>query len=183
MSNARKVFLSAGVLGALGWLASGALNFKRDNDELPEEPIAVNLTPELARLVEFSGKVAGAIGVCSAYALRSDSGDRPRQREDLIWLSDALHRLQALGAYIHHGSAEQIVHACDGLIATYQGYRAEDPKSQKASECFERHAQRFSIEDGVAIFADIREKVQLLLTPAPVSDAGRASDATQAQPL
>ncbi|MFL6716812.1 MAG: hypothetical protein ACJ8G3_10685 [Burkholderiaceae bacterium] len=178
MSNARKVFLSAGVLGALGWLASGALNFKRDNDEMPVEPIAVNLTAELARLVEFSGKVAAAIGVCSAYALRSDSGDRPRQREDLMWLSDALHRLQALGAYIGHGSADQIVHACDGLIATYQGYRAKDPKSQKANECFERHAQRFSVDDGVAIFAAIRTKVLPLVTPAK-----EAADVTEAEPL
>ncbi|MBV0882184.1 hypothetical protein KTQ42_23190 [Noviherbaspirillum sp. L7-7A] len=177
MSNARKVFLSAGVLGALGWLASGALNFKRDSDEPPVEPIAVNLTPELARLIEFSGKVAAAIGVCSAYALRSDNGDRPRQREDLMWLSDALHRLQALGAYIGHGSADQIVHACDGLITTYQGYRAKDAKSQKARECFERHAQRFSIDDGLAIFADIRMKVLPLVTPVA------APDATQAQAL
>lgn len=174
MSNARKVFLSAGVLGALGWLASGALNFKRDNDELPVEPIAVNLTPELARLVEFSGKVAAAIGVCSAYALRSDSGDRPRQREDLIWLSDALHRSQALGAYIGHGSAEQIVHACDGLIATYRGYRAGDPKSQKASDCFERHAQRFSIDDGIEIFVAIRNKVLPLVAPAREADTAEA---------
>jgi hypothetical protein len=177
MSNARKVFLSAGVLGALGWLASGALNFKRDNDELPVEPIAVNLTPELSRLVEFSGKVAAAIGVCSAYALRSDNGDRPRQREDLMWMSDALHRLQALGAYIGHGSADQIVHACDGLITTYQDYRAKDPKSHKARECFERHAQRFSIDDALAIFADIRTKVLPLVTQATTTDA------TEAQPL
>jgi len=178
MSNARKVFLSAGVLGALGWLASGALNFKRDNDEIQVEPIAVNLTAELARLVEFSGKVAGAIGVCSAYALRSDSGDRPRQREDLMWLSDALHRLQVLGTYIGHGSADQIVHACDGLIATYQGYRAKEPKSQKASECFERHAQRFSVDDGIAIFAAIRSKVLPLVMPVK-----EAADATEAEPL
>lgn len=177
MSNARKVFLSAGVLGALGWLASGALNFKRDNDEQPVEPIAVNLTPELARLVEFSGKVAAAIGVCSAYALRSDSGDRPRQREDLMWLSDALHRLQTLGAYIAHGSADQIVHACDGLIATYQGYRSTDSSSQKTRECFERHAQRFSVDDGIAIFAAIRDKVLPLVAPA------REPDATEAEPL
>lgn len=170
MSNARKVFLSAGVLGALGWLASGALHFKRDNDELPVEPIAVNLTPELARLIEFSGKVAAAIGVCSAYALRSDNGDRPRQREDLMWLSDALHRLQALGAYIGHGSADQIVHACDGLIATYQDYRAKDSKSHKARECFERHGQRFSIDDGLAIFADIKTKVLPLITIATPAD-------------
>jgi hypothetical protein len=177
MSNARKVFLSAGVLGALGWLASGALNFKRDNDEQPVEPIAVNLTPELARLVEFSGKVAAAIGVCSAYALRSDSGDRPRQRDDLMWLSDALHRLQALGAYIGHGSADQIVHACDDLIVTYQGYRASDPKSQKARECFERHIQRFSLDDGIAIFIAIRHKVLPLVTPA------NQTDATETEPL
>lgn len=170
MSNARKVFLSAGVLGALGWLASGALNFKRENAESPVEPIAVNLTPELARLIEFSGKVAAAIGVCSAYALRSDNGDRPRQREDLMWLSDALHRLQALGAYIGHGSADQIVHACDGLIATYQDYRAKDSKSPKARECFERHAQRFSVDDGIAIFTAIRTKVLPLVTPVNETD-------------
>jgi hypothetical protein len=174
MSNARKVFLSAGVLGALGWLASGALNFRRDNDEPTVEPVAVNLTPELARLVEFSGKVAAAIGVCSAYALKSDNGDRPRQREDLIWLSDALHRLQALGAYIGHGSADQIVHACDGLIATYQGYQASDPTSKKARECFERHAQRFSVEEGIAIFAAIRSKVLPLVAPSENPDAARA---------
>jgi hypothetical protein len=170
MSNARKVFLSAGVLGALGWLASGALTFKRDNDEQPVEPIAVNLTPELARLIEFSGKVAAAIGVCSAYALRSESGDRPRQREVLMWLSDALHRLQGLGAYIGHGSADQIVHACDSLIATYQGYRANDPKSQKAYECFERHSQRFSVDDGISIFVAIRNKVLPLVTTVKDSD-------------
>jgi hypothetical protein len=174
MSNARKVFLSAGVLGALGWLASGALNFRRDNDEPTVEPIAVNLTPELARLVEFSGKVAAAIGVCSAYALRSDNGDRPRQREDLLWLSDALHRLQALGAYVGHGSADQVVHACDGLITTYQAYRASDPASQKARECFERHAQRFSVDEGLAIFAAIRNKVLPLVAPAQEVDAAKA---------
>ena len=170
MSNVRKVFLSAGVLGALGWLASGALNFKRDNDAPQVEPIAVNLTPELARLTEFSGKVAAAIGVCSAYALKSDSGDRPKQREDLMWLSDALHRLQALGAYIGHGTADQIVHASDGLIATYNGYRADDPKSCKAKKCFERHAQRFSIDDGMAIFADIRNKVLPLVASTKPED-------------
>lgn len=174
MANARKVFLSAGVLGALGWLASGALNFRRENPEPPVEPIAVNLTPELARLVEFSGKVAAAMGVCSAYALRSDNGDRPRQREDLMWLSDALHRLQALGAYIGHGSADQIVHACDGLIATYQGYRARDGKSPRARECFERHAQRFSVEDGIAIFTAIRSKVLPLVAPLSQADAAEA---------
>jgi hypothetical protein len=177
MSNARKVFLSAGVLGALGWLASGALNFKRDSDEQPVEPIAVNLTPELARLIEFSGKIAAAIGVCSAYALRSDSGDRPRQREDLMWLSDALHRLQGLGTYIGHGSADQIVHACDGLIETYQAYRANDPKSLKTRECFERHAQRFSVDDGIAIFVAIRNKVLPLVMPA------KEADTTEAEPL
>ncbi len=176
MSNARKVFLSAGVLGALGWLASGALNFKRGNDEQPVEPIAVNLTPELARLVEFSGKVAAAIGVCSAYALKSDNGDRPRQREDLMWLSDALHRLQALGAYVAHGSADQIVHACDSLITRYQGYRASDPASQRARECFERHVQRFSVDEGIAILSAIRNKVLPLLAPA------QEAEATQAEP-
>jgi len=175
MSNARKVFLSAGVLGALGWLASGALNFKRDNDTPQVEPIAVNLTPELARLTEFSGKVAAAIGVCSAYALKSDNGDRPKQREDLMWLSDALHRLQALGAYIGHGTADQVVHACDGLIATYNGYRADVSESRRARECFERHAQRFSIDDGLAIFADIRNKVLPLLEPPKPTDVSEAT--------
>ena len=94
-----------------------------------------------------------------------------------MWLSDALHRLQALGAYIGHGSADQIVHACDGLIATYQDYHAKESKSNRARECFERHAQRFSVNDGIAIVTDIRNKVLPLVTPA------KEADATEAEPL
>ena len=173
MANARKVFLSAGALGALGWLASGALNFKRNRDEPDVEPVAVNLTPELARLAEFSGKVAAAIGVCSAYALKSDNGDRPKQREDLLWLSDALRRIQPLGAYIAHGTPEQILHACDDLISAYMAYQVTDPNSSRqARACFERHAQRFSVKDGIAIFTEIRNKVLPLAAPAePVKPA------------
>jgi hypothetical protein len=85
-------------------------------------------------------------------------------------LSDALHRLQTLGAYIAHGSADQIVHACDGLIVSYQGYRANDAKSQKAYECFARHAQRFSVDDGISIFVAIRNKVLPLVSPVKEAD-------------
>lgn len=167
MANVKKVFLSAGALGALGWLASGALHFKRNKQEPEVVPVAVDLTTELAQLTEFTGKVAAAIGVCSAYALKSDKGDRPMQREDLMWLSDALRRLQPLGAYIGHGTPEQILHACDDLIAIYSGYQVMEPKSSRqACECFERHAQRFSVKDAIAIFTGIRDKVMPLVVSA-----------------
>jgi hypothetical protein len=175
MSHAKKVFLSAGALGALGWFATSALNFRRDKGEPEVELVAVNLTPELARLTEFMAKVAAAIGVCSSYSLKSDSGDRPRQREDLMWLSDALHRIQVLGAYVAHGTADQIIHACDDLIVTYRTYRVSDPKSaHKARECFERHAQRFSLDDGIAIFTAIRNKVLPLVVPPKPADVSMA---------
>lgn len=122
--------------------------------------LAVNLTAELARLTEFTGKVAAAIMVCSAYALSSDSTTRMKQREDLMWLSDCLHSFKMLGTYIARGSPEQIIHACDELIGIYRGYGAIDPQRlERARECFERNAQRFSLADGIAIFSDIRNKV------------------------
>lgn len=164
MMDAGRVWYSLGTLGAGITALVGAMRFwgraRRQHGESGAMALAVNLTVELARLTEFTGKVAAAITVCSAYVLRSDSRTRVRQREDLMWLSDCLHSFKMLGTYIARGSPEQIVHACDELIGMYNSYGATNPQQlTRARECFERNAQRFSLADGIAIFSDIRNKV------------------------
>lgn len=117
-----------------------------------------DLTPELARLMQFTGRVATAIRLHSAY---NQSGQRsPDSPMDLMWLSDALHHFERLGLDILRRDPNVIAKTCGELIAVYDGYEREDPRfSRQAKPTFERNVYLFSLTEATTVFRDIQLKV------------------------
>lgn len=76
----------------------------------------INLTCELARLLNFTAAVATAIRMYSAYNPSEQHLNAP---EDLMWLSDCLHNLDMLGRAVVEEKPANIVFACDVLLTTY----------------------------------------------------------------
>lgn len=117
-----------------------------------------NLTQELAKLMQFTGRVATAIRLHSAYNQGVQrSQDSPN---DLMFLSDALHHFERLGLDILRRDPNVIAQTCDELIAIYDGYEREDLRfSQQAKATFDRNAYLFDLSEAKNVFKDIQIKV------------------------
>lgn len=117
----------------------------------------IDLTDELARLVQFTAGVATAIRMYSAYNSAGRHEDAPN---DLMWLSDCLHNFDMLGRTVRGGDEQAIVFACDMLSNAYEGYQTIHPGSTRQSKpAFDRNLSHFSLQEGIEIFRDIRSKV------------------------
>jgi len=127
----------------------------------------IDLTLELARLLVFTAKVATAIRMYSAYN-QSDEHfeDAPL---DLMFLSDCLHNFDCLGYAIAEGSPVNIVFACDLLLNSYRDYQIEHPQdgTRQSKRTFDRNASRFSLNEGMAFFVEIRSKAASLMEKSP----------------
>lgn len=135
-------------------------------------PNELNLTRELARLLEYTAQVAIAIRMNTPYNGEFDPCN-PQYGYDAMWLADSLHGFMNLAEAIKHDDADEIVFACDMLAEVYASY-TEDPGEARVKGdppgAFKRHAEYFRLEDGRAIFADIKAKAQLVASncTAPV---------------
>lgn len=94
----------------------------------------LNLTHELAELMKFTGHIASAIRMYSAYNDGSPAEylqvapDPEREAIDLMFLSDALHHFTALGSLIQEGNPGAIAEQCDQLLKTFAQYQVERPE-------------------------------------------------------
>ncbi len=114
----------------------------------------INLTNQLARLIEFTAAVAMAIRVNSTYNGLFDPKNT-LHANDVMWLSDSLHNLDSLGSAILTENPKNIIEACEDLISSYELY-TNDKQLSKSLPTFERHKEFFSLKDGVQIFLDIK---------------------------
>lgn len=75
----------------------------------------------LAGIITFTGQVATAIRMYSAY---NQSGDNLEQfaPEDLMYLSDALVSLEFLGEFLAAGNSAKVVSYCDSIALTLGKY-------------------------------------------------------------
>lgn len=118
----------------------------------------VDLTTELARLLNFTARIAIAIRMYSAY--NQSSAHHEDAPNDLMWLSDSLHNFGMLGNAILAGIPQNIIVACDSLLKTFHSYQEVFPGStRQAKPTFERNAHRVELKEAMAIFTDIRVKV------------------------
>ena len=115
----------------------------------------VDLTRELARLLNFTASVAVAIRMYSAY---NQNGARHENAPtDLMWLSDSLHNFDMLGNAILTDTPANILVACDSLLTSFQSYQKEFPRStRQAKPTFDRNSQHVKLIEAMAIFTDIR---------------------------
>lgn len=117
-----------------------------------------DLTPELAKLMQFTGRVATAIRLHSAY--NQGAPRSPDSPTDLMFLSDALHHFERLGLDILRREPNTIAQTCDALIKVYEDYEREDPRfSRQSKPTFERNAHLFSLDEAKDLFRDIQRKV------------------------
>lgn len=117
----------------------------------------IDLTSELARLLEFAAKIAIAIRMYSAY---NQSGEHHEDApSDLMWLSDSLHNFDMLGRAVLDGSPPNIILACDTLSRSFRGYQEIHPNStRQAKPTFDRNAKRIDLNEAIAVFEEIRSK-------------------------
>lgn len=118
----------------------------------------INLTFELAQLLNFTADVATAIRMYSAYNQSgAPSEDAPN---DLMWLSDCLHHFERLGRAVQEGRPGQIILVCDDLLLIYKGYQQENKRfSRQAKPTFDRNSKLFSLDVAIAVFVEIKNKV------------------------
>ena len=117
-----------------------------------------NFTPELGRLLRFTAEVATAIRLYSAYNQCDIDNIKQFAQEDILWLSDCLHNFGLLGETVSGGDVVQINFACDMLIKSYRSYSTDNKNYRPSRLSFERNANRFSLQEGIAIFEAIRRK-------------------------
>ena len=128
----------------------------------------LNLTRELARLLNFTADVATAIRMYSAY--NQGGHEHENAPLDLMWLSDCLHGFDRLGRAILEKNPTNIVSACDSLLTSYESYQVLNPiyGDRNAKPSFDRNANMFSLNEGIDIFTDIKAKVFHLLIEAAI---------------
>lgn len=122
------------------WLAGGAYNL------------------EMARLLQFSGKVATAIRMYSAYNQGHDPERRVNAPLDIMWLSDVLHHFERLGMVL--GGADPVVVAstCDALLGIFERYEADAEGTRPSKPTFERNASLVHLAEAKDVFRSIRAK-------------------------
>lgn len=122
----------------------------------------LDLSWEFGRLLGYVAGVCTAIRKNSAYNQMHLEQNAANVSFDVMWLSDSLHRVDALGRAIQSGDPAQIVVACDFLLSLQQTYIDGIPPGQRVKgdprESFERYAGTVSAREGMAIFTAIRHK-------------------------
>lgn len=116
----------------------------------------LNLTIELARLLNFTADVAVAIRMYSAYNQGDLGNTKQFAPHDVMWLSDCLHNFGMLGDAILSGDLTRIHFACDQLSSHYRDYLSKDQGQRPSRPSFERNRERFSLHEGIEIFEAIR---------------------------
>ena len=116
----------------------------------------LDLTIELAKLLDFTAEVAVAIRMFSAYNRVADlTADYVAY--DLMYLSDSLHNFSALSDAIASRNQASIIAACDMLISNYNNY-----ENKKFNPCgritFDKYPD-LSLDFTKSIFEDIKQKV------------------------
>ncbi|MBN3761199.1 hypothetical protein [Burkholderia sp. Ac-20365] len=119
----------------------------------------LNLSQELARLLNYTADVATAIRMNTPYNGAYDERN-VEHAKDVMWLADSLHNFGVLGRAIERDDIHAVVAACDVLTDAYQRYREGDvgPKGDPVG-AFRRGMLK--LEEGLAIFADIRRKADI----------------------
>lgn len=126
----------------------------------------LNYTNELALLMQFTGQVATAIRMYSAYSGGSPSDylrishDRERDSIDLMFLSDSLHHFSELGFAVQKGEAARIVDVCDSLLRNFSDYQIERPEfgTRQAKPTFERWKNTIDLDIAKGAVDSIRCK-------------------------
>lgn len=122
----------------------------------------LDLNWEFGRLLVYIAGVSTAIRKNSAYNQMHLELNAPNVAFDVMWLSDSLHRIDALGRAIQSGDLHQIVSACDFLLSLQGAYIDGIPPGQRLKgdpkESFERYEETVSAREGMAVFTAIRDK-------------------------
>lgn len=124
----------------------------------------INLTNELARLMQFSEYVANAIARYSAY---SQEGQRPEDApHDLMWIAEAVSNIMRIGSIILRGDPAIIVRTCDELLTLLDKWEREPHFAKQLKPTEEGGVNTINLEDAKEIFKDIQAKVLPLVTAA-----------------
>lgn len=127
----------------------------------------LNLVPELSKLLQFAGNVAGAIRMYSAYNPYGYSeGEFPRGRTDparspvdLMFLSDALTHLLEVGSAVERGKPEDIARVCDDVLRIYSSYEdGNNTWKHQAKQTLEWWGGMFDIAGAKATLVAIKSK-------------------------
>lgn len=126
-------------------------------EEKAEMPVflnEINLTSELSQLLEFVSRVAIAIRMNSNY--NRNLIYSPDVLDDVMWLSNCLHNLFLINAFIKDSDKDGLLRACDDLIKGYEYYQRAD----QGKAAFERHEKHFKLSEGIIIFQKIKNKIK-----------------------
>lgn len=125
----------------------------------------LDLTSELARLLNYTAEVATAIRMNSPYNGCYEPAN-PQHGNDVMWLADCLHNFGMLGRAIQGADPKGIDFACDMLLQAYERYGQDsysDIVKGDPQGAFERNTELFSLAEGMRIFMDIKAKVSPLV--------------------
>jgi len=133
----------------------------------PKIALDLDLTEELARLINFTAQVAVAIRLNSAYS--PPSKNNPNTPIDVMWLSDSLHNFNSLGDAVVRRNKNAILRACISLERNYAWFVSPDVTGCKGipHETFARYSDLVNLNEAVEIFSRIRVKVEESLSGSP----------------
>lgn len=127
-----------------------------------------NYTPELARLMGFVGATATAIRMYSAYSGGSPSCylgvalSPERQAVDLMFLADALHHLENVGAAIESGDRTRVSKSCGQTAEIFANYLVYQPQfgDRQAKATFDLWRGHVRLEDAIEALKRMTCKAQ-----------------------
>jgi len=121
----------------------------------------IDLTNELANLLEFVASVGIAIRMNSAY--NEASQYNPHKDVDVMYLADSIHNLDILGRSIEEGRKDKIMSACEELISTFKHYLSPLPPNARMKgdpkSSFERNGDYLHLPCAIDILETIMAKV------------------------
>lgn len=126
----------------------------------------IDLTNELAKLLNFVSSVAIALRMNSAYSPVSSSN--PDKDEDIMWLSDSLHNFDSLARAIETGDSKVIHSAALGLADTFNTYLNPKPNSYPKSDprdTFKKWEREVSIPYVIRVLKSIAAKTSVEAAP------------------
>lgn len=129
--------------------------------------MTLNLTNELSDLLLFTGDVACAIRLYTAYTSEIENSiinQSPRELErisyDLLYLSDALHYFVQLSCKIKDAHEKEdyqgLIYSCNHIISQYENYQDEKMQAKflwKATDTFKRSRNADLVNFDLAINA------------------------------
>ncbi|MDN7630964.1 hypothetical protein [Burkholderia cenocepacia] len=131
----------------------------------------MDFSAELAKLMIFTGDVATAIRMYSAYSGGSPSNylgrraDPQQESVELMFLADALHHFSRLGDAIQSGSPGHIVAASDGVLRAFSHYDTERAESgaRQPKPTFDTWAHVVHLSDAREAIAGVRNKAAAMI--------------------